>query len=45
MTDVPDLLRVAFVAPICNSDQSSHSVVILIAENVQNFCVSRKVFL
>ena len=28
MTDVPDLVRVAVVAPICNSDHSSLSAVI-----------------
>ena len=45
MTDVPDLIRVAVVAPIGNSDHSSLSAVILMAQAVPNMCVSRKVFL
>ena len=45
MTDVPDLIRVAVVAPIGNSDHSSLSAVISTAEAVPNLCVSRKVFL
>ena len=45
MTDVPDLIRVAVVAPIGNSDHSSLSAVISTAQVVPNFCVSRKVFL
>ena len=45
MTDVPDLVRVAVVAPIGNSDHSSLSAVISMAEAVTNLCVSRKVFL
>ena len=45
MTDVPDLVRVAVVAPIGNSDHSSPSAVISMAQAVRNFCVSRKVFL
>ena len=45
MTDVPDLVRVAIVAPICNSDHSSLSAVISMAQSVPNLCVSRKVFL
>ena len=45
MTDVPDLIRVAVVAPIGNSDHSSLSAVILTAQSVPNFCVSRKAFL
>ena len=45
MTDVPDLVRVAIVAPIGNSDHSSLSAVILMAQAVPNLCVSRKVFL
>ena len=45
MTDVPDLLRVAVVAPIDNSDHSSLSAVISMAQAVPNLCVSRKVFL
>ena len=45
MTDVTDLVRVAVVAPIGNSDHSSLSAVISMAQAVPNLCVSRKVFL
>ena len=45
ITDVPDLVRVAVVAQICNSDHSSLSAVIFMAQAVPNLCVSRKVFL
>ena len=45
MTDVPDLIRVAVVAPIDNSDHSSPSAVISMAQAVPNLYVSRKVFL
>ena len=45
MTDIPDLVRVAVVAPIGNSDHSSQSAVISMAQAVPNLCVSRKVFL
>ena len=45
MTAVPDLVRVAVVAPIGNSDYSSLMAVISMAHAVRNFCVSRKVFL
>ena len=45
MTAVPDLVRVAVVAPICNSDHSSLSPVISMAQAVPNLCVSRKVSL
>ena len=45
MTDVPDLVRVAVVAPIGNSDHSSLSAVISMTQAVPNLCVSRKVFL
>ena len=45
MTNVPDLVRVAIVAPIGNSDHSSLSAVISMAQAVPNLCVSRKVFL
>ena len=45
MSDVPDLVRVAVVAPIGNSDHSSLSAVISTAQAVPNLCVSRKVFL
>ena len=39
MTDVPDLVRVAGVAPIGNSDHSSLSAVISMAQAVPNLCV------
>ena len=45
MTDIPDLIRVAVVAPIGNSDHSSLSSVISKGQAVPNLCVSRKVFL
>ena len=45
LLDVPDLVRVAVVAPIGNSDHSSLSAVISMAQAVPNLCVSRKVFL
>ena len=45
MTDVPDLVRVAVVAPIGNSDHSSLLAVISMAQAVPNLCVSKKVFL
>ena len=45
MTDVPDFVRVAVVAPIGNTDHSSRSAAILMAQAVPNLCVSRKVFL
>ena len=43
MTGVPDLVRVAVVAPIGNSDHSSLSAVIAMAQAVPNLRVSRKV--
>ena len=45
MTDAPDLIQVAVVAPIGNSDHSSLSAVISTAQGAPNLCVSRKVFL
>ena len=42
---VPDLVRAAVVTPIGNSDHSSLSAVISMAQAVLNLCVSRKVFL
>ena len=45
MTDVPDLVQVAVVAPIINSDHSSLLGVISMAHAVPKLCVSRKVFL
>ena len=44
MTDVSELVRVADVAHKGNSDHSSLSVVILMAQAVINMCVSKKVF-
>ena len=41
MTDVPDLVQVAVVAPIGNSDHSSLSAVISLAKAVPNLGVSR----
>ena len=41
MTDVPDLVRVAVIAPIGNS----LSAVISMAQAVPNLCESRKIFL
>ena len=45
ITDVPDLVQVAVVAPIGNSDHSSLSAVISMAKAVPKWCVSRKVLL
>ena len=45
MTDVPDLVRVAAVAPIGSSYHSSLSAVISMAQAVPKLCVSRKFFL
>ena len=45
MTDIPDLVRIAVVAPIGNSDHSSLSAVISMAQAVPNLCVSRKISL
>ena len=45
MTDVPDLVQVAAVAPLGNSDHSSLPAVILMSQAVPNLCVSWKVFL
>ena len=42
--NVPDLVRVAVVAPIGNSDHSSLSAVIPMTQAVPNLCVSSKVF-
>ena len=43
MTDVPGLVQVSVVPPIGNSDHSSLSTVISMAQAVPNACVSRKV--
>ena len=45
MTDVPDLVRVAVVAPIGNSDYISLLAAISMAQMVPNLCVSIKFFL
>ena len=45
MTDVPDLVCIAVVAPIGNSDHSSLSTDISMAQAFPNLCVSKKVFL
>ena len=45
MTDVPDLVQVAVVAPIGNSDYSSLSAVISMAQADPNLCVRRKIFM
>ena len=42
MTDVPDFVLVAVVAPIGNSYHSSLSAVILMVQAVLNLCISRK---
>ena len=43
MTDVPDLVRVAVVAPLGRSDHSSLSIAILMAQAIPNLCVSSRV--
>ena len=45
MTNVPDLVRDVVVAPIGNSDHSSLSVVISMAQAVPNLCVGIKVLI
>ena len=45
MADVSDLVWVSVVVPIGNSDHSSLSAVISMAQVVPNLCVGRKVFL
>ena len=45
MTDVPDLVWVAVVAPIGNSDHSTMLEVISMAQSVPNLFVCRKAFL
>ena len=42
MTDVPDLVRVAIVAPIGNSDHSSRSAVISMAPAVSHLWLAGK---
>ena len=45
MTDVPDLVRMAVVAPLGSSDHSSLSIAISMAQAILNFCVSRRLLL
>ena len=45
MADVPDLIWDAVVAPIGNSDHSTLSAVISMAQAVPNLCVSMKVIM
>ena len=45
MTDVADLVLVSVIAPVGNSNRSSLSAVISMAQGVPNLCVCRKVFL
>ena len=45
MTDVPDLVWVAVVAPLGRSKHSSISIAISMAEVIPNLCVSRRVLL
>ena len=45
IADVPDLVRVAIIAPIGNSDHSYLSAVISMAQAVPNLFVNRKIFL
>ena len=45
MTYVLHLVQVAVVAPIGNSDHSSLSAAISMAQAVPNLCVSRKLFM
>ena len=42
MTDVPNLIQVAVVAPIGNSDHSPLLALISMAQTVPNLCVNRK---
>ena len=45
MTEVPDLVRDAVAAPIGNSDQSTLSAVISMAQAFPNLCVSIEVLI
>ena len=45
MTDVPDLVWVAVVAPLSSSDHSSLSIAISMAQAIPNLCVSRRALL
>ena len=42
LTDVPDLVRVAVVAPLGSSDHSSLSIAISMAQAIPNLCFSRR---
>ena len=42
MTDVPDLVRLAVVAPLSSSDHSPLSIAISMAQAIPNLCVSRR---
>ena len=43
MTDIPDLVRVAIISTIGNSNHSYLSAVILMTQAVPNLCLNRKV--
>ena len=45
ITDVPDLVLEAVVAPPGSSDHSSLSIAISMAQAIPNFCFSRRVLL
>ena len=45
MTDVPDLVRVAIVAPLGSSDHSTLSIANTMAQTIPNLCVSDRVLL
>ena len=45
MTDVPDLVLVAVVAPLGRLDHSSLSIAISMVQAIPNLCVSRRVLL
>ena len=45
ITDVPDLVRVAVVAPLGSSDHSLLSIAMVMAQVIPNLCVSRRVLL
>ena len=45
MTVVPDLVRVAVVAPLGRSDHSTLSIAVSMAQAIPNLCVRRRVVL
>ena len=45
MTDVPDIVREAVVAPLGRSDHSTLSIAISMAQAIPNLCVSKRVLL